>query len=203
MRISNSASYPSLYLLPFLLTAILGLAFSSCTFTNTKSDSDSANNDSSSMVELPAVYHADNDIAMMLHSVADALHQEEELDSLDYNYEGILTDGTGRSLYTDVQGAPGAWSIRVENPNSIAIKNIYLGDLLPDALQAYILESFELNTDDVVDTSKFKNKNLKEAQIYYNDGVYLIFQTQTSSTSTGKEGPLMTIVVTSIAPEEG
>ena len=48
-------------------------------------------------------FHADNDIAMTVRSVADAIRVGETLDSVGYNFEGVLTDGIGRPLYTGLQ----------------------------------------------------------------------------------------------------
>ena len=53
-------------------------------------------------------FHADNDIAMTLGSIADAIRVGEPLDSATYSYTGVLTDGVGRPLYTDVDGTPAA-----------------------------------------------------------------------------------------------
>ncbi|MDE6258162.1 MAG: hypothetical protein K2M53_07285 [Muribaculaceae bacterium] len=147
-------------------------------------------------------YHADNDIAMTIRSIADAINQGEQLDSIDYNFEGVLTDGTGHPLYTDVQGAPGAWSIKVKSPVAVAIKNLYLGDLLPEALETYVTQSLGLDNSNIVDTSKFRKDDLDKLVIYHFNGGYLIFETRTALTPTGKEGPLITIIATSNAPEQ-
>lgn len=147
-------------------------------------------------------YHADNDIAMTIRSIADAINQGEQLDSIDYNFEGVLTDGTGHPLYTDVQGAPGAWSIKVKSPVAVAIKNLYLGDLLPEALETYVTQSLGLDNSNIVDTSKFRKDDLDKLVIYHFNGGYLIFETRTALTHTGKEGPLITIIATSNAPEQ-
>ena len=89
-------------------------------------------------------YHADNDIAMTIRSLADALRVGEELDSTEYDYEGVLTDGQGRPLYTDVQGAPGIWQVDVVDSRTAMVRNIYLGDLLPGALEEYLAKSLGL-----------------------------------------------------------
>ena len=143
------------------------------------------------------VYHADNDIAMTLKSIADALHQGEQLDSIDYNYDGILTDGTGRPIYTDIQGAPGQWSIKVDSPESVSIRNLYLGDLLPEALENYITQSLGLDETHIVDAADFKKEDSEKTLAYQFDGGYLVFETRTALTPAGQEGPLMTIIATS------
>lgn len=63
-------------------------------------------------------YHADNDIAMTLRSIIDAVNVGQKLDSAEYNFRGTLTDGTGRPLYTDIQGTPGAWEVKVTTPEA-------------------------------------------------------------------------------------
>lgn len=69
--------------------------------------------DSAVVCEPVEDFHADNDIAMTVRSLADAIRVGEPLDTADYNFEGILTDGTGRPLYTNIQGLPGGWDIDV------------------------------------------------------------------------------------------
>lgn len=180
---------------------ILSGAFWSCD-KGKKSNTDSARTDSVIEYTNDENYHADNDIAMTLMSIADALKQGEQLDSIDYNFDGVLTDGTGRPLYTDIQGTPGTWTIRVESPTTVSIKNVYLGDLLPESLKNYIVQSFGLDDEAKVDTSKFHNEDISDSIIYLIDGGYLIFNTDTALTPAGKEGPLMTIVITANEIEE-
>ncbi|MDE6296587.1 MAG: hypothetical protein K2L89_01965 [Muribaculaceae bacterium] len=185
-------------LFSLFLTFIILL--SSCGKGSSSDNGKDSLQDSVAKVNAAETFHADNDIAMTLKSVIDALNQGEELDSIDYNYEGILTDGTGHPLYTDIQGTPGVWAISVENPETLVIKNIYLGDLLPDALKSYILQSLGLETDNIMEQSKFKNVDSSDSNVYHINGAYLIFKTDTAMTPAGQEGPLMSIVATSIEP---
>lgn len=187
-------------LLPTAL--FLFIAFTACNPGNKAADKSSDSLSDSVAAAEDNRYHADNDIAMTIKSVADALNQGEELDSLDYNFEGILTDGTGRPLYTDIQGTPGVWSIRVEAPNTLVVKNLYLGDLLPESLENYIVQSLGLEEESIVDTSKFKNKEIENSLVYAFDGGFLIFNTTTALTPAGQEGPLLTIIATSNSLEE-
>ncbi len=185
---------------PFIL-AILTLSASlfSCGKGNSSGGDGSSDSqaDTSLYSSEDNVYHADNDIAMTLKSIADALHQGEQLDSIDYNYDGILTDGTGRPIYTDIQGAPGLWSIKVESPESVSIRNLYLGDLLPQALENYITQSLGLDETHIVDASAFKKDDSENILAYHFDGGYILFETRTALTPAGQEGPLMTITATS------
>lgn len=146
-------------------------------------------------------YHADNDIAMTMRSIADALSQGEELDSLDYNYEGILTDGAGHPLYTDVQGTPGIWKINVIDPHKITLSNLYLGDLLPVALESYITQSLGLTEADLVDAPGIIPYDADSIHVYAFKGGYIIFKTHTAITPKGYEGPLMNITVTDSLPQ--
>lgn len=54
------------------------------------------------------MFHADNDIAMTVRSLVDAVRVGETLLPADYDFVGVLTDGQGTPLYTDVDGAPGS-----------------------------------------------------------------------------------------------
>lgn len=88
-------------------------------------------------------YHADNDIAMTVASVADAIRVGEPLDSADYDFEGILTDGEGRPLYTTEIGAPGEWDVDVLSPTTVEITNKAPGDLLPEELEEYLAQALQ------------------------------------------------------------
>lgn len=142
-------------------------------------------------------YHADNDIAMTLRSITDALRVGEPLDTIDYNYEGVLTDGEGRPLYTDIQGSPGMWDIDVLSPTAIEIRNIYLGDLFPEDLEHYIVTSLNLRSDNVVETKEKEDDEETQLVVYDFGGGYLRIETRASVAPNGLEGPMMTIVATS------
>lgn len=90
-------------------------------------------------------YHADNDIAMTVRSIADAICVGEPLDTVDYNFYGVLTDGQGHPLYTDLQGNPGNWDVDVLSPTTAVIRNVDLGDLLPDDLEIYLSSMLEMD----------------------------------------------------------
>lgn len=145
-------------------------------------------------------YHADNDIAMTLLSITDAIRVGEPIDSLDYNYEGVLTDGQGHPLYTNLQGMPGKWDVDVLTPASVVIKNMDLGDLLPDDLENYITSTLGLTGHDVVYSHRTADDTDAEIVVYDFKGGFLRIETRMSHASNGLEGPLMRIMATRKAP---
>lgn len=145
-------------------------------------------------------YHADYDIAMTLRSITDAIKVGEYLDSLEYNYSGILTDGLGHPLYTDIQGNPGEWEIDVLSPTSVMIKNVYLGDLLPDDLKSYLTGTLNLSSDNVVYIDEPDSDSDDETIVYDFNGGYLQVDTRVAVSPTGMEGPLMKIIASKERP---
>lgn len=149
--------------------------------------------EASGKAEPAEVYHADNDIAMVVRSVADAMRVGEPLDSADYAFEGVLTDGQGTPLYTDVQGSPGRWETDVLSPTSVVIRNMYLGDLLPDNLRSYLAgalgvdESAPVASDDLADDAE------TEIDVYDFGGGTICFETRIVTAPNGIDGTLMTI----------
>lgn len=97
-------------------------------------------------------FHADNDIAMTVRSVADALRVGESLDTANYNFDGVLTDGTGRPIYTNLRGGPGKWSVDAVSDTSLTIRNADLGDLLSEDLESYIASSLGVDDSNLVDS---------------------------------------------------
>lgn len=155
-----------------------------------------SNQDSTSIEE----YHADNDIAMIAKSFADALVINEPLDTLENNFTGVLTDGEGHPLYTDIQGSPGIWDVNVTNPNTAVIRNVYLGDLLPGYLESYITTNLDLTEDDKIGTSVSDTTDNTQVTVYNLDGAYLRFEIRTALAPNGLEGPLLSIVLTTTPP---
>lgn len=137
-------------------------------------------------------YHADNDIAMTVRSLIDAIRVGEPLDSIQYDFEGVLTDGSGRPLYTDIQGAPGVWQIEVDSPGSAIIRNIYLGDLLPADLEQYIVGALELPQSALVTQEQGEDRHTSYSYYKLSKGS-LSFESHTGRTTSGLEGPLLTI----------
>lgn len=144
------------------------------------------------VVELP---HADNDIAMTLRSIMDAMNVNQPLDSSEYNFQGILTDGQGMPLYTDIQGAPGQWSVEVLSPTKARVKNLYLGDLIPEELTQYLLQSLDIPDSLMVKEGSPINMPDAEIAIYDFGAGQLIFETLTAKTEDGHSGPLLNILL--------
>ena len=169
------------------LLAVL-IAATSCSSDNgRKSDSDS--------LQLPADFHADNDIAMNVRSIIDAINVGQPLDSNDYNFTGILTDGNGRPIYTDVQGTPGQWEIKVLSEQSAVVKNLYLGDLLPDELVQYLLDFLGVNNQPVLSAEDDTDGHNDNLQIYRSGFTDIVIERQSAKAPNGEEGPLIKIIL--------
>ena len=138
-------------------------------------------------------YHADNDIVMTINSVIDAISVGEPIDSAAYDYEAVLTDGSGRPLYTDLQGAPGVWDIMVEKPHTVVIRNAYLGDLLSSDLEQYIVSQVRASEFRKVYTDEFDDDDETDVSIYDFGAGTLRFETRVGRTTNGLEGPLLSI----------
>lgn len=145
-------------------------------------------------------YHADNDIAMTVRSLADAVRVGETLEASEYNFTGVLTDGSGAPLYTDLEGNPGKWEVLVTSGQSATIRNIHPGDLLPDQLKAYIAGSLGLSDSDMLLPEELEGESIpadtdSDIAIYDFRGGHLRFETRNALTPSGLESPLMTIVI--------
>lgn len=147
-------------------------------------------------------YHADLDIAMTIRSIADALTLGENLDSLDYDYEGILTDGIGHPLYTDIQGSPGVWEVDVLDSSSAVVRNVYLGDLLPDSLRSYLVQSLSLEEIAPPLIAGRHPDSETDLHIYPFDGGYIRFESRPATAPNGLEGPLVSIITSRQLPPD-
>ncbi len=140
-------------------------------------------------------FHADNDIAMTVCSIVDAVRVGERLDTADYNFDGILTDGQGTPLYTDLQGNPGEWKVRVVSDDEASISNVHLGDLMTEDLRNYIIVTLNLNSAVLV-TAYTKPANEEELIWLYDIGdVNVAFSETLVKTPTDLEGIIMAISV--------
>ena len=142
-------------------------------------------------------FHADNDIAMTVLSLADAIKVGEPLDSVDYDFRGVLTDGQGTPLYTDIEGNPGNWDIDVLDKGKVLIRNLCPGDLLPVDLESYILESLKLTRENrlpsLADT--IDDTGNRAIYIYALSGGYLRYEVEKITAGNGLEGSMVTITL--------
>lgn len=145
---------------------------------------------------------ADYDIAMTVRSIVDAISVGEPLDAAEYNYEGVLTDGRGTPLYTDIQGSPGEWEIDVTSESSVRIRNVYLGDLMPEYLSDYITESLQLDSANEIDLNEDEDDDETSLKEYDFGGGNIRFETRTAYAPNGLEGPLVSIILSSSDSKE-
>ena len=141
-------------------------------------------------------YVAENDIAMTVRSIVDAISVGEMLDTAEYNYNGILTDGEGVPLYTDIQGNPGEWEVDVLNENSVRIHNLYLGDLLPKDLMEYLTTALSLSESNLCASDEYEDDDETYLEVYNFGSGLIRFETREAYAPNGLEGPLMSIVIT-------
>lgn len=138
-------------------------------------------------------FHADNDIAMTVRSIVDAIRVGENLDTTDYNFNGVLTDGIGRPLYSTLQGHPGMWDVDVLSPTMAVIRNEEIGDLLPEDLENYIISNLNLSEANLIDSLEYHGAEGAETSVYDFSGGYLRLDTRTESSASGLEGALVRI----------
>lgn len=158
-----------------------------CGRTATRSDSDTTVKTDTVAESSP--FHADNDIAMVIGSLTDALRVGEPFDSAAYSYTGLLTDGTGAPLYFDAHGNPGIWSITIENPATAVIANTSDGDLVANDVAAYLISCLHIPSDSVRHT----HDRRFEYETYPVDNGTMTFAAPTSS--AGMKGCRITITV--------
>lgn len=149
--------------------------------------------DTASAIGQADAYHADNDIAMTVRSITDAIRVGEPLDTADYNFEGILTDGEGRPIYIDMSGAPGLWDIDVLSPTKVVIRNLAVGDLLPEDLESYLLANLGLSHENYIDSLGYRSPSGAESAVYDFEGGYLRIDVHDSRSATGLEGAMVSI----------
>lgn len=145
-------------------------------------------------------FHADNDIAMTVRSIADAIRVGEPLDTADYNFNGVLTDGVGRPLYTNIQGTPGAWDVDVLSKTSAVVRNVDIGDLLPEDLEGYVTSSLGLTPENLIDSLEYHGAEGAETAVYDFDGGYLRIDVRNTSAANGLEGALVSITASRDLP---
>lgn len=179
----------------FVIFASIGFVIlSGCTSSKKENDNQE---------KIPESFHADNDIAMTVKSLVDAIRVGEAIDSLDYDFTGILTDGEGSPLYTNLKGMPGEWTVDVLDKGDVSIKNLDLGDLLPGDLEAYLLTCLRLGPQNKVylTTEDAIQNSDTDVTVYDFEGGYIRFENRTVTAPNGLEGFLFTIILSSALPQ--
>lgn len=146
-----------------------------------------------------SVYHASNDIAMRVRSVASALNEGEAIDSVDYNFSGVLTDGMGAPLYTDFEGFPGQWEVDVISSKEVKIRNIGIGDLAPASLMEYVAGTINASSDtgEAPEMTIVESYDSGDAQIavYQYGHTSVQVETRPEMLPTGEVGPQLEITL--------
>lgn len=183
-----------------LTAAALSIGVVSC--DNSSRDSDSYD----TVVSQPEVnaedfdsqngeFAADNDIAMTVRSVADAMNVGEPIDSVDYSFKGVLTDGSGMPLFTDMEGLPGEWQIDVLSPYVVQIRNVNAGDLMPDELMGYLSAALQLDDDDSLQLLSERESNDRKVSIFSFGRGTLAIETKPGEDTVGEAGNMMLITM--------
>ncbi len=171
-----------------LMVSVMLIVLISCGNRTVGPGSDAAASDSDQ-------FHADNDIAMTVCSIVDAVRVGEPLDSADYGYQGVLTDGQGTPLYTDIEGNPGEWLVNVIADDEARISNLHLVDLMTDDLRNYIVSALNLNEADLV-TAYINPADEQEFIWLYDIGdVQVAFSETQVKTPADLEGTIMSVAI--------
>lgn len=125
-------------------------------------------------------FHADNDIAMAVGSIIDALRVGESLDSTYNQKDVVLTDGIGRPLYASLDGTPGEWNLTATSDTSYVVANTSIGDLAVDDLKSYLLGATA-------------EPGVTDYQLA--DNVEVRFNTRIDTTANGLTGPTLTLTL--------
>ncbi|MBD5201350.1 MAG: hypothetical protein HDS74_00455 [Bacteroidales bacterium] len=174
---------------PSVLTLLMILA--SCSGKTTKPEADT---DTDTIPVIEDIFHANNDIAMTVRSIMDAISQGEPLDTAVYNFEGVLTDGSGAALYINEAGSPGLWKVKVDSTNA-QIENIELGKFSPDNVRQYICGEVKLTEDSILRKGVVKGEGALEMTNYTFPGGEVHFESAKARTADGKEGPVLSILI--------
>lgn len=177
------ASHTAALCIAILLTA--------CSETNNQTHPDS---DTAAAIPQEEVFHANNDIAMTVSSIMDAISQNEPLDTAAYNFEGVLTDGSGAALYINDLGMPGTWRVKVDEDKA-QIENLDLGSFSPDNVRQYVCAEVGLTEEDIVRKGEIKGQGRLDMTNYVFKGGEIHFESSKAKTADGKEGPILAILI--------
>lgn len=135
-----------------VVAAVL-LICSACSHSGESNNDSAVSRDSAAVISsdsTQSIFHADNDIAMVVRSLCDAVSVGEPFDSATYTFSGVLTDGVGAPLYIDTRRNPGMWQVEVVSPKEAHIYNLDDGDLVSADLAGYISGCLGLTDEDLV-----------------------------------------------------
>lgn len=147
-------------------------------------------------------FTAENDIAMTVRSVADAINVGERIDSVEYTFKGVLTDGSGMPLFTDTEGFPGEWEVEVLSPSVVRIRNVNTGDLMPGDLVEYLSAALQLDDDDSLQLVSERSSGDLEVQVFSFGHGTITIESRAGEDEDGDAGKLMQITMRSSRPEE-
>lgn len=145
-------------------------------------------------------FMADNDIAMTVRSVADAINVGERIDSIDYSFKGVLTDGSGMPLFTDTEGFPGEWEVEVLSSSVVRIRNVNTGDLMPEDLVEYLSAALQLDDDDSLQLVSERHSGESRVKVFSFGRGTITIESRAGEDSTGEAGELMQITMHAAAP---
>lgn len=126
------------------------------------------------------------------------ISEGEPLDSTDYNFSGVLTDGLGSPLFTDFEGFPGQWEVDVVNPHEVLIRNIGTGDLMPGELIEYLSSTFNKSAEDEDEVLRIVDsfdEGDAQVQLYSFGRTSLRVETRPETLPTGEVGPKLEITL--------
>lgn len=182
------------------------LMLASCSLPGTGADSESAAA-ADSMEAAAAAESAEgdeergtaapSDIGMTVRSVVDAINVGEPIDSTDYNFAGVLTDGTGMPLFTDYDGLPGEWRVDVVNAREVRIRTLGTGDLLPESLVRYLARTLHESPDSDNELREVEVRDEGDSRIeeYAYGRTSVLIETRPTTLPTGEVGPALEITI--------
>lgn len=173
------------------------LLICSCRHTETADSREPAGESVDSTESAPEAEYfiAGNDIGMTVRSVANTINIGESLDSTDFNFEGVLTDGIGMPLFTDLRGMPGQWEIEVIDSTQLRIRNLNTGNLFPHQLMEYISQNLG-DENHTMELERESDDGDSHIQIYrYGRTTMSVITRPQPIGDTGEVAPIMEITL--------
>lgn len=120
-----------------------GLLLCACRSEKSVETETKADTTASDTIVAEEEFVVNNDIGMAVRSMANTINIGAPLDSTDYNFAGVFTDGVGMPLFTDITGMPGKWEVEVIDSLQVKIRNLDPGNLQPFQLVEYLTENLK------------------------------------------------------------